>query len=102
MNNFWYLVLGALAIAFIIFREQNAKKSVKDYMAHRGYRNIVVKTIPFGGGRDTLVFGVDYTDHKGQKRENFCTVHTGLFSDSTIYWEKPLGTSRTIGEDNDT
>lgn len=90
-NDFrWFFAALFLALAVMYFHERAAKKRVIEYLERKGCQDVLVQTKLFAGGRGVLSFHVEYMDRKGNVRENSCTVRTGLLSDETIYWKRPL------------
>jgi hypothetical protein len=86
----WAAIFLLILFAVIYFQEQEGKNRVKKYLERKGFEDVDVQTKLFAGGRGTLSFDVEYVNKSGDIRRNTCVVHTGLFSDSKIYWEKPL------------
>ena len=85
----WAVILLIL-FAMVFYQEREAKNRVKEYLERRGFEHVNIKTKLFAGGRGSLCFDVEYYDQSGDMQTNTCVVHTGLISDSKIYWEKPL------------
>lgn len=89
----WYAFFIFVAVTIIYMTERNAKIRVRHYLEDRGCEDVKVKTRLFAGGRGVLTFDVEYTSPKGVRKKNSCVVHTSIFSDGKIYWQRPFENS---------
>jgi hypothetical protein len=87
---FWTVIGIVVLFAVIYFQEINSKSRVKAHLEQMGFQEIAVQTKLFAGGKGTLTFEVGYINRNGEAQKNTCIVHTGLFSEDTIYWKSPL------------
>ncbi len=89
-----YLVFVIIALFFVIvfyyFQEKNGKKKIKTHLEHQGFQQVKIQKRLSGVGKGTLVLDIEYFDQNGIAQKNSCTIHTVLFSDGKMYWEKPL------------
>lgn len=92
MENFpWFVGALIIVLGIVYFQEQSGKKSVKHYLEQKGFEDIEINTRLFaGGGKGSITYDVKYRERNGLMHDNSCVVHSGIFSDSTIYWEKPM------------
>ena len=86
----WFVGGLAVLLVFVFLQEQVAKGKVKRSLEEKGFRHIQIRTKLFGGSRGTLAFDVRYRDDHGISHRNTCIVRTGILSEDTIDWEKPL------------
>lgn len=81
----WFL-LGVVIIFFAAyFRSRAAAQRVQTFLESVGARNIVIRSAGFYFEWATGTYEVEYTDVRGQRRQDRCKV--GLTNwDKEIYW----------------